>query len=79
MSLPAGDQGAVKSGLAVRFVTWCDRLALVPFSGLDCEGFERSLTEIPVPLPAAGETYVLPSEELSAEERAALDALPRAR
>lgn len=73
LTLPAELGLTVKSGIAARFVTWCDRLSLVPFSNLDCTGLERSMSEVKVPLPPAGETYVLPYEELGAEERQALD------
>jgi hypothetical protein len=74
LALPAELGLTVKSQIAARFVTWCDRISLVPFTNLDCAGLERSMSDIKVPLPPAGETYVLPFEELGEEERAALDA-----
>jgi hypothetical protein len=72
-SLPGQMEVTVKSGIAGRFVTWCERVALIPFTNMDCAGLEQSLTVIQVPLPAAGEKYVLPYEELSSEERQAID------
>ena len=73
LTLPAELELVVKSQMAGNFVTWCERLALVPFTNLDCTGLERSMSAVKVPLPAAGETYLLPYEELGEEERRAID------
>jgi hypothetical protein len=40
---------------------------------LDCEGLNRALSTAVVPLPPAGESYLLEDGDLTAEERRQLD------
>ena len=47
-------------------------MALVLVS-LDCVVLEESLTNLEVPLPEPGESYLLPREELTQKEIAALE------
>lgn len=65
----------IQSKLVSSLIQWCDRLAAMPFSGLDCAVVERSLTHVNLPLPAAGATYFLADAELTADEHQALDAV----
>ena len=70
---PARVEVAIRSRVATDLVSWCDRMAIVTLALFDCGGLDRSLSRVVVPLPPAGESYLLPDEELSPEERAALD------
>lgn len=79
LALPAQVALRISSKLGNSVVSWCDSVSLLPFTRLDCRGLERSLGTVNVPLPAAGESYLLPDRELRAEDRAALDALLRAK
>jgi hypothetical protein len=75
LSLPKEVKLRITSKLSVGLVNWCDTAALLPFSGLDCRGLEKSLSEVTVPLPAAGESYFLSDAEIGPDERRRLDAL----
>jgi hypothetical protein len=75
LSAPSQVALRISSKLANEVVTWCDRVALIPFTRLDCRALERSLATVNVPLPAAGESYLLADRELRPEDRAQLDAL----
>jgi hypothetical protein len=75
LSLPADVKVRITSKLSVELVNWCDRASLLPFSGLDCRSLENSLSEVTVPLPAAGEGYFLSDAEIGPAERQRLDAL----
>ncbi|MEO8503054.1 MAG: hypothetical protein ABI609_04070 [Acidobacteriota bacterium] len=63
----------VKSKLLENLVSWCESMSALPFSGLDCNGLERSISHVALPLPAAGATYFLADSDLTAEERGLLD------
>ena len=73
LELPARVEVVIRSGLVADLIGWCDRLAAVPFADFDCVGLERSLERVAVPLPPAGESYLLPDAELRDEDRLALD------
>jgi hypothetical protein len=74
LELPKRVEVTIRSGMVNDLVGWCDRLSAMPFSTLDCSGLEHALDKVPVPLPPAGESYLLPDAELRPEDRAALDA-----
>ena len=63
----------IESRLGAQLVSLCDRLTLLPGTGLTCDGLERAFSTAVVPLPPAGETFLLADEDLTPQERAALD------
>lgn len=71
-SLPPEVKVDIQSRLAGSLVTVCSQMAV--FLGLDCDGLDRSLSRVEVPLPAAGSVFHLPEEELTADEVARLEA-----
>ena len=73
LQLPPSVKVRIESQLARQLFNLCRPMSLVLVS-LDCELLEDSLTNIQVPLPKPGETYLLPIEEVTAEEAAALRA-----
>lgn len=76
-SLPSRVAVDIRSRLAGSLVTMCGQMAL--FLGLDCDGLDRSLSRVEVPLPEAGSVFHLPEEELTADEVARLEAYLSAR
>jgi len=72
LSLPGEVKLAIQSRLAGNLVTLCGQMAV--FLGLDCDGLDRSLSRVEVPLPEAGSVFFLPEDDLSPAEAAALDA-----
>jgi hypothetical protein len=72
LSLPREVKLDIQSRLAGNLVTLCGQMAV--FLGLDCDGLDRSLSRVGVPLPEAGSVFFLPEEDLSPAEVAALDA-----
>ena len=72
--LPRFIEIRVKSRLAGQMVTFCRGLALfTPGSGAECEGLERLLSVVRLPMPEAGETYFIDESKLTAFERDQLD------
>ncbi|HKI86170.1 MAG TPA: hypothetical protein VKA53_05455 [Thermoanaerobaculia bacterium] len=65
---------AIRSNIGDRIISWCDRMAMIPFFALDCDGLTQSLETAVVPLPPPGSTYLLTSDQLSPEQRAQIDA-----
>ena len=61
----------IQSGIGRQIVGVCDGAAVV--LALDCSGLERSLSRAVIPLPAAGEEYLLEDAELTPAERSQLD------
>jgi hypothetical protein len=72
LELPRQVEVKIQSKLSNDLLALCDGVAL--FTGLDCAALERALSVAVIPLPAAGESYLLPDADLSAADRAALDA-----
>jgi hypothetical protein len=72
VELPATVEVAIRSRLADRVVGLCDQMSLLPFTSLDCGGIEGLLSTAAVPLPAAGDTYLLPADKLTDADRRAL-------
>lgn len=73
LELPESVRVRIESRLAGKLFNLCRPMALVLVS-LDCDLLEDSLTNIEVPLPEPGETYLLPREELTEAEAQALSA-----
>jgi hypothetical protein len=72
--LPKQMRVRIQSGIAAQVVGFCDRIPVLLAPDLDCEGLNRALSTAVVPLPPAGESYLLEDAELTAEERSQLDA-----
>lgn len=72
--LPKQMRVRIQSGIATQVVGFCDRIPALLAPDLDCEGLNRALSTAVVPLPPAGESYLLEDAELTAEERSQLDA-----
>ena len=72
VELPQRLEVRIQSKLANQLLSWCDGLSLL--LPLNCEAMGRSLALAAVPLPAPGAEYLLSDAELTAEDRAALDA-----
>ncbi len=70
--LPAEVTVHIESALAQRLFGICHQMVLV-LVNLDCVDLEEALTRVRVPLPPAGETYLLGYDELTDPERLALD------
>ncbi len=80
LEMPPSLPVTLHSGLAGRLGDLCGSFALLPGFGLDCAAVRGALSTANVPLPAPGETFPVPTERLSAGDRARLDAyLARAR
>lgn len=71
---PRSVEVVIQSKLVSSLIAWCDTLAAMPLTGIDCAAVERSLTHVSLPLPAAGATYFLADTDLTADEHQALDA-----
>jgi len=70
--MPATTQVRIESELGTQLFTVCRQMALVLVS-LDCEAIERAVTLISVPLPEAGDEYLIALEDTTPEERGELD------
>ncbi len=71
--LPRRVEVAVRSGVGGRLLALCDSMARLPGLALDCSGVEQAVTTLVVELPDAGESYLLPAEALTRDERRVLD------
>ena len=63
----------IQSGIGRQLVNVCDGASVL--LALDCPGLERSLSRAVIPLPEAGEEYLLEDAELTAAERSQIDDL----
>lgn len=72
LSLPRQVEIGIQSRLVGNLVTLCGQMAV--FLGLDCDGLDRSLSRVEVPLPEPGSVFFLPAGELTPAEAAAFDA-----
>ena len=70
--LPKSVRVRIQSGIGSRMVGFCDSAALY-FLDVDCGALNRALSTAVVPLPAAGESYLLENAELTAAERQRID------
>jgi hypothetical protein len=64
----------IQSGIGRRIVNFCDRVSALPLTALDCPALEQSLTRAVVPLPPAGESFLLADADLTPQDRQQLDA-----
>lgn len=71
--LPKQIRVRIQSGIATQMASFCDRIPVLPGADLDCQRMERALSVATIPLPPAGESYLLEDAELTAEERRQLD------
>lgn len=72
--LPRFVELSVKSRLAGQMVTLCRSVALLaPGGGTECEGLDRLLSAIRLPMPEPGETYFIAAGQLTRHERAQVD------
>jgi len=72
--LPKQMKVRIQSGIAGQVVGFCDRIPALLAPDLDCERLNRLLSTATVPLPPAGESYLLEDADLTPEERSRLDA-----
>ncbi|HWM93689.1 MAG TPA: hypothetical protein VN493_23225 [Thermoanaerobaculia bacterium] len=72
--LPRQMRVKIQSGIATQVVGFCDRIPTLLGPDLDCERLNQALSTAVVPLPPAGESYLLEDAELTSEERGQLDA-----
>jgi len=72
--LPKQMRVKIQSGIAGQVVGFCDRIPALLAPDLDCERLNQMLSTATVPLPPAGESYLLEDADLTAEERSQLDA-----
>lgn len=61
----------IQSGIGRQIVNVCDGASVL--LSLDCPSLEQSLSRAVIPLPAAGEEYLLEDAELTPAERSQLD------
>lgn len=61
----------IQSGIGRQLVNVCDGASIL--LALDCPALEKSLSRAVIPLPAAGEEYLLEDVELTAAERSQID------
>src|SRR6185436_11982318 len=61
----------IQSGIGRQIVNVCDGASVV--LALDCPSLEQSLSRAVIPLPAAGEEYLLEDAEITPAERSQLD------
>lgn len=72
--LPRFVEVRVESRLAGQMVTLCRGLALfAPGGGAECEGLDRLLSVVRLPMPESGETYFIEASKLTVFERDQLD------
>lgn len=70
---PKDLQIAIESRLASQLVSMCEGIARFAF-GASCDSLESALANPKIPMPEPGEEFVLPAGELTADERAQLEA-----
>ncbi|HPK66881.1 MAG TPA: hypothetical protein PKX99_09855 [Thermoanaerobaculia bacterium] len=77
VELPPSLPVEIRSQLGNRLVGLCETAAVFSFGSLDCSTLARRLqrVDVPLPPPGPGAELFLPLTELTAEERATLDAL----
>ena len=63
----------IQSAVGQQIVELCDGVAALPLTALDCPSLRQTLSRAVVPLPAAGESYLLENADLTPQERQRLD------
>jgi len=71
--LPHSIRVRIQTGLGRRLLDLCDGVSSLPFTDVDCPALEQALTRAVVPLPAAGETFLLEDADVTPAEQRQLD------
>lgn len=71
--LPKSVSVRIESGVGRSLVDLCDGVSALPLADVDCAALQRSLSRAVVPLPAAGESFLLEDTDLTPAERRQLD------
>ncbi len=80
MTVVGGDETVelvIHSGMGDRLVGLCRLFERLPFIPINCAGIETALSVVTVPLPRPGEQFLVPAEQLTAEEKAFFDRYSR--
>lgn len=70
--LPKQIRVKIQSGMAAQMVSFCDRVPTL-IGDLDCDRLDQALSSAVVPLPPAGESYLLEDADLTPQERQQLE------
>lgn len=70
--LPKQMRVKIQSGMAAQMVGFCDRVPTL-LGDLDCGRLDQMLSSAVVPLPPAGESYLLEDSDLTPQERQQLE------
>lgn len=74
VELPSEMRVAIESQLGSRVVAACLPLSALGLVPVSCTSLDRAFSQVRLPLPGAGETYLFETEQLSPESRRLLDA-----
>ena len=74
-ALPKTVRIAIASKITSQILGLCSSAAVFTLGALDCDNLEATLTHPEIPLPPPGTPYLLSNDDLTPEDRAALDAL----
>lgn len=77
LELPRTVTVAIQSGVGNRILGWCEGIAAIPFSNVDCDEVGRAVQHATVALPGAGTPFALAPGDLAPAEKAAFDAYLR--
>lgn len=77
--LPATFEVAIHSRVGSQLVAACNQLAVLGLGVVDCRSLNRAFSRVAVPMPEAGETYLVERARLGEEDRRRLDAFLSAR
>lgn len=70
--LPKQIRVKIQSGVGAQIVSFCDRVPTL-LRDLDCDRLKQALSSAVVPLPPAGESYLLEDADLTLQERQQLE------
>lgn len=73
-TLPETFEVAIQSRVGAQLVAACAPLSLLGLAPIDCNALARSFATAAIPMPPAGETYLLEADRLSEADRERLDA-----
>jgi hypothetical protein len=71
--LPRSVSVRIESGVGRSLLDLCDGVSALPLADVDCSALGQSLSRAVVPLPAAGESFLLEDADLTPAERRQLD------
>jgi hypothetical protein len=77
--LPPSIRVRIQTGIGRRLLDLCEGVSSLPFTDVDCPALEQALTRAVVPLPAAGETFLLEDADVTPMEREELDSYLKGR